>query len=211
MANVIAEKLDKCIEKHLNAMQGFDVGSDEMNGAINDLVKLYKYRMDEQKLDYDYEHKNDQNDLEGRRIDNEKDFKDAQMELETKKVEQDTADKVDRRALERERIKADTDYRGRQLDLETKKVDLDDADKTKRLAIERTKIDIENAKISLETDQVKEQKTDRYFRLGIAAAELVLPLVVYTGLAMLGYAREFDGVITSQTLKRVTNDIKFKK
>ena len=60
-------------------------------------------------------------------------------------------------------------------------------------------------------EEIKERKRDRFFRIGVAAAEIILPLAVYTGLAMLGFAREFDGVITSDTLKRVLNTAKPKK
>lgn len=57
-------------------------------------------------------------------------------------------------------------------------------------------------------EELKERKKDRWFKVGIAAAELILPLTVYGVLAYVGYAREFDGVITSDTLKRVLNSIK---
>lgn len=152
--NTIAEKLDDCIEQHLDAMATFKVGSEDMQKAINDLARLYKFRIDEAKLDFDYTNSEDQHELDKERVENEKGFKEAQLELETKKFNMDRARDV---------------------------------------------------------AQIKEQRIDRYFRLSIAAAELVLPLTVYSVLAMLGYAREFDGVITSATLKRVTNDIKFRK
>lgn len=60
-------------------------------------------------------------------------------------------------------------------------------------------------------EEIKERKRDRIFRIGVATAEIILPLAVYMGLAMLGFAREFDGVITSDTLKRVLNTAKPKK
>lgn len=101
------------------------------------------------------------------------------------------------------------------------------------LKIEEEKVSIENRKITndetvqsaksimdvqnnsfeqiMRDEEMKERKRDRFFRLGVAAAEIILPLAVYTGLAMLGFAREFDGVITSDTLKRVLNTAKPKK
>lgn len=60
-------------------------------------------------------------------------------------------------------------------------------------------------------EELNEKKKDRYFRVGIAAAEIILPLTVYSVLAYLGFAREFDGVITSDTLKRVLNNVKPKR
>lgn len=177
--NVIAEKLDDCIEQHLDAMARYNVGSEEMRTAINDLVRLYKFRIDEAKLDFDYSNKDDQHELDVTRVTNDKGFKESQLKLEEQKFE-----------------------------LEKKRVNLDETDKLERRNIDKERLANDCA---CEKEQVKEQRVDRYFKLGIAAAELVLPLTVYSVLAMLGYAREFDGVITSATLKRVTNDIKFKK
>lgn len=60
-------------------------------------------------------------------------------------------------------------------------------------------------------EELKEKKKDRYFKIGVAAAELILPLALYGWLSYVGYAREFDGVVTSDTLKRVLNSIKPKR
>lgn len=226
MENVIAGKLDDCIEQHLNAMANLDVGSSEMREAINDLVKLYKFRIDEAKLDFDYSNKDDQHELDKARVDNEKSYKEAQLNLETQKYEMEKSDKSKQRKLETERLEfdkndrneqreidkkrvdADVNYKHDQLELEKERVRLDETDKRERRGIDKRRLINDR---TCEKERVKEQKADRYFKLGIAAAELVLPLTVYSVLAMLGYAREFDGVITSATLKRVTNDIKFKK
>lgn len=60
-------------------------------------------------------------------------------------------------------------------------------------------------------EELKESKKDRYFRVGVAAAEIILPLALYGWLSYVGYAREFDGAVTSDTLKRVLNSIKPKR
>lgn len=60
-------------------------------------------------------------------------------------------------------------------------------------------------------EDLKEKKRDRYFRIGVAAAEIILPLALYGWLSYVGYAREFDGAVTSDTLKRVLNSIKPKR
>ncbi len=204
----IAEKLDDCIEQHLDAMANLSVGSDEMGAAINDLVKLYKFRIEEGKLDFDYDEKNDRHNLDKQRVENDRSLKEQQLKLDEKKYELDKADKTEQRKIERGRAEQDADYRKEQLKLETRKVDIDETDKSERRETDKQKV--VNDRVN-NKEQIKEQRTDRYFKLGIATAELVLPLLVYGGLAMLGYAREFDGVITSATLKRVTNDIKFRK
>lgn len=59
-------------------------------------------------------------------------------------------------------------------------------------------------------EEQKERKKDRWFRFGVAAAEIILPLATYGVLAYIGYAREFDGTITSDTLKQVVRSIKKK-
>lgn len=60
-------------------------------------------------------------------------------------------------------------------------------------------------------DELHERKKERWFRVGVAAAEIILPLALYGWLSYVGYAREFDGVVTSDTLKRVLNSIKPKR
>lgn len=67
-----------------------------------------------------------------------------------------------------------------------------------------------NALQKLSGNSLTTDKKDRWFKVGVAAAEIVLPLTVYGVLAYIDYAREFDGTITSDTLKRVLTSIKKK-
>lgn len=60
-------------------------------------------------------------------------------------------------------------------------------------------------------EDLRERKKDRWFKVGVAAAEIILPLALYGWLSYVGYAREFDGAVTSDTLKRVLNSIKPKR
>lgn len=62
----------------------------------------------------------------------------------------------------------------------------------------------------VKSEEESERKKDRWFRFGISAAEIVLPLAVYGVLAYIGYAREFDGTICSSTLKDVLRSIRKK-
>lgn len=98
---------------------------------------------------------------------------------------------------------------------------IDEAVKLHELRMNEQKLLNESAMQVLETqketnaeltrdEEVKERKKDRWFKVGVAAAEIVLPLTVYGVLAYIGYAREFDGTITSDTLKRVLTSIKKK-
>ena len=62
---------------------------------------------------------------------------------------------------------------------------------------------IENREIDQEskTAQMAESVKDRYFRFGMAAAELVLPLMFYGVWMRRGFKFEQDGTFTSQTFR----------
>lgn len=62
---------------------------------------------------------------------------------------------------------------------------------------------IENREIDQEskTAQMAESVKDRYFRFGMAAAELVLPLMFYGIWMRRGFKFEQDGTFTSQTFR----------
>lgn len=56
--------------------------------------------------------------------------------------------------------------------------------------------------------QLREQKIDRYVRTGVAAAELVLPLVFYGIWMKRGFKFEESGVYASTTFKNLFNRFK---
>ena len=62
---------------------------------------------------------------------------------------------------------------------------------------------IENREIDQESKaaQMEESVKDRYFRFGMAAAELVLPLMFYGIWMRRGFKFEQDGTFTSQTFR----------
>lgn len=57
-------------------------------------------------------------------------------------------------------------------------------------------------------EQLAEQKKDRYVRIGIAAAEIVVPLVFFAKIYQMGYDLEKEGTFTVQTLKNLIRFIK---
>lgn len=67
----------------------------------------------------------------------------------------------------------------------------------------KLKLEIENREIDQEskTAQMAESVKDRYFRFGMAAAELVLPLMFYGVWMRRGFKFEQDGTFTSQTFR----------
>ena len=85
-----------------------------------------------------------------------------------------------------------------------------------KLRIEETKNDREHfekcdfneTENSFKRDQLREQITDRYVKLGIAAAELVLPLIFYGVWMRKGLKFEETGTFTSTTFKGFINRFK---
>lgn len=126
----IKELLSEEIAEEIQALSDMSSGSKEKSMAIDDLTKLYKLRIEENKSEWDAD------------------------------------EKYNRRVMEEEANVRD--------------------DKTKHTQI---------------TEQVK----DRYFRLGIAAAELVLPLMFYGIWMMKGFKFEETGTYTSTTFRGLFN------
>jgi len=123
MDEEIKEMLGEEIKAGLSDLSSLETGSKEKSEAIDDLVKLYKLRIEETKTELDFEKEID----------------------------------------EHER-----------------------SDQAKR-------------------EQLSEQVKDRYFKLGIAAAELVLPLMFYAVWMRRGFQFEKDGTYTSTTFRGLFN------
>lgn len=123
MDEEIREMLGEEIKAGLSDLSSLETGSKEKSEAIDDLVKLYKLKIEESKAEMDY----------------------------LKEID------------EHER-----------------------SDQTKR-------------------EQLSEQVKDRYFKLGIAAAELVLPLMFYAVWMKRGFQFEKDGTYTSTTFRGLFN------
>lgn len=122
----IEELLSEEIAAEIQALSGLDSGSKEKSTAIDDLTKLYKLRIEENKSIWDAD------------------------------------EKYNRRVMEDE-VNARDDE------------------------VKRT--------------QIAEQVKDRYFRVGIAAAELMIPLMFYGIWMKKGFKFEETGTITSSTFK----------
>lgn len=126
----IDELLNEEIADEIKALSELEAGSDEKSAAIEDLTKLYKLRIEENKSSWDAD------------------------------------DKYNRRIMDE------------------KSNDKDDEIKQK---------------------QLEEQVKDRYFKVGIAAAELMIPLMFYGIWMNRGFKFEETGTITSSTFKGLIN------
>lgn len=204
----ICKKLDDCIEKHLDNMAALDVGSEDMAHAIDDMTRLYKLRIEEKKLDAETSNNNANRTLEKDKVANDKSFKESQLKLEERKIDVNTN-------IESSKLDADKQFKNEQLKLEEdklkledRKVELDHSYRVTNLSLDKDKFAFDKG---VAKKQFSEHTKDRYFDLGISAAGIVLPMALYAVLAFFGYAREFDGVITSDTLKRVLNSVKLGK
>lgn len=133
--------LDKTIKSDILEIEKMDIGSEERKCAIEDLVKIYKLRIDETKND-----------------------KDICEKREARIMEMD--ERREARFMER-----DTKSRDKQEDL---------------------------------SEQVK----DRYFRVGLAVAEIGIPLVFYAIWMDRGFKFEESGAYTSSTFRNLFNRFK---
>lgn len=86
---------------------------------------------------------------------------------------------------------------------------IEDLAKLYRLKIEENEKEdnmiIQEFECKLKEDQKSEQIKDRYFRLGISAAELILPLIFYAFWMRRGFKFEETGTYTSTTFKGLFN------
>lgn len=91
------------------------------------------------------------------------------------------------------------------LRIEETKTQLEYEEKRERRSMESDKVD-DDARIhayeeELKRDQLTEQVKERYFRVGIAAAEIVLPMIFYAFWMRKGFKFEETGTYTSTTFK----------
>lgn len=122
--------LEEEIKSQIEELESLENGSDEKASAIDDLTKLYKLKIEEEKI---------------------------QMEFEEK----------------RNRLNEDIESHEQE---------------------ERFK-----------KQQMDEQTKERYFRYGIAAAELILPLMFYASWMRKGFKFEETGTFTSRTFGGLIN------
>lgn len=92
-----------------------------------------------------------------------------------------------------EDLKADTDY--------DEKLYRRDADEQR----EQHELDRQVHEEQLKRDQLAEQVKDRYFKLGMEAAGIILPLVFYAAWMKRGFKFEETGTYTSTTFRGLFN------
>jgi hypothetical protein len=82
---------------------------------------------------------------------------------------------------------------------------IDELSKLYHLKIDEVK-SLEDTKVK--KDQMSEEAKDRYFKLGIAAADLIIPLVFYGTWMKKGFKFEETGTFTSTTFRSLFSRFK---
>lgn len=93
---------------------------------------------------------------------------------------------------------------------------IEDLAKLYRLRIEETrnewdfneKYESRDSDIQFKKDQLEEQVKDRYLRLGVEAASIILPLIFYAAWMERGFRFEETGTYTSTTFRGLFNRFK---
>lgn len=148
MDEEIKKLLGEEIISEIQSLSGLEPGSKEKSTAIEDLSKLYR------------------------------------LKIEDNKSELDAIEKCERRIMEKAKDSEDTAYKESQLEEERADHKRDE---------------------QFKKDQLTEQVKDRYFRIGIAAAEIILPLIFYAVWMKRGFKFEESGTYTSTTFKGLFN------
>lgn len=132
--------LGKVIQTELEGLSNLKSGSQEKSTAIDNVVRLYKLKIEETKYDLEY------------------------------------AEKEERRLMEKDQL--------------------------------REEVASHQQEETFKRNQLSEQVKDRYFRIGIAAAELIIPLIFYGVWMRKGFKFEETGTYTSGTFRNFFGRLK---
>ncbi len=147
----LKDLLSEEIKTQIQDLSKLDPGSAEKSKAVDDLATLYKLKIDETKMELDFDEKQAR-----RKMDKENRLKDD--------------------ALKEQQLKDENSVH------------------------ERDEL--------IRKEQLAEQVKDRYIRLGIAAAEIILPLIFYSKWMKKGFKFEETGTFTSTTFRGLFNRFK---
>lgn len=147
----LKDLLSEEIKTQIRELSELSPGSAEKSKAVDDLATLYKLKIDETKMELDFDEKQAR-----RKMDKENRLKDD--------------------ALKEQQLKDENSVH------------------------ERDEL--------IRKEQLAEQVKDRYIRLGIAAAEIILPLIFYSKWMKKGFKFEETGTFTSTTFRGLFNRFK---
>ena len=191
MDEEIRDLLGKEIKTQIQDLSDLEPGSKEKLEAVEAIAKLYKLRIEEAKNELEFEDRRERRGMEEAK--NEQEFEDRRerRDMEKSKNELEFEDRRERRDIER--TKNEQDFRCRHHDGELKREQVN----------EEVANHVRQGQFNKE--QLAEQVKDRYFKLGIAAAEIVLPLIFYATWMRKGFKFEETGTFTSTTFRGLFN------
>ncbi|MDD3040030.1 hypothetical protein [Bacteroides sp.] len=172
--------LNEVIEKELKGLSLFESGTKGHNDAVDDIATLYKLRIEETKM----------------KLDND---------LKVKQLEE----QVDKNEKELERVNAELELKAQQMDADVKRFDSDMELKERQFTeqVNKQAAEFENTNTIYEKDcifrekQLSEQKKDRYLRIGLEVASIIVPLMFYRKWMEEGFKFEETGTYTSTTFR----------
>lgn len=110
------------------------------------------------------------------------------------------------------RLKIDETRMGLEFEEKKERREMENTLQSDELIIKEKQLDAENDARSCEeqfkAEQLKEQVKDRYFKAGIAAAEIIIPIVFYGVWLKRGFKFEETGIFTSTTFRSLFNRFK---
>ncbi len=174
MDEQIKELLGGEIESEIENLSTFEPGSEEHSKAVENLAKLYRLKIDEAKNEWDYAVKYES--------------QESDAKLKRMQIEEQAKDR------ELKQIQMESDAKLKQMQIEEQAKDR----KLKQIQMEEQAKDRELKQI-----QIEEQAKDRYFKLGIEAAGIVLPLMFYASWMRKGFKFEETGAFTSGTFRNL--------
>lgn len=180
MNDEIRTQLGEELSKEFNDLAQLSQGSEEQRTAIDNIVKLYKMGVDEEKIDADYDEKVNRREMDKKQHEEEIALRKQEFELKQKELER----QIRMMEFDMQKHREELEMRDRELILKEREL----AEQTRE-------------------NQTKESSAtiDRYIRLGIEAAQLVLPLMFYATWMKKGLAFEETGTFTSTTFRGLFN------
>ena len=113
------------------------------------------------------------------------------------------------------RLKIDETRMGLEFEEKKERREMENTLQSDELIIKEKQLDAENDARSCEeqfkAEQLKEQVKDRYFKAGIAAAEIIIPIVFYSVWLQKGGPFEEKGIFTSTTFRSLWSKFKPRK
>lgn len=169
--NLLASRIEKEFS-NLDTIDDMDVKTK----TINNLVQLYKLKIEEEKIDTEYAEHCDRCEMETEKHQSEIDLKKEQLENERNRYDSETSYKMDQMANEVARSRVENELKKCQIDKESED---------------------RKAEIELKQAQLDEQKIDRWVNFGMQVGLAMVSVFAYDIWNRRGLKFEETGTITS--------------